>query len=120
MNINLGMNSDGPIGKGIFVDHTSIIDVVADTKEKLKKELKTTGIIEQHFLRPKAVMFAHQPEIKPKVIAVACGFDHIAVIAMDPCSSRGNLFTSGLNGAGQLGHGDTVDRHVLTLVCSQL
>jgi alpha-tubulin suppressor-like RCC1 family protein len=61
-------------------------------------------------------MFAHQPAITPKVIAVSCGTFHILVVARDLESSHGNLYTSGFNSHGQLGHGDTVNRDVLTLV----
>ena len=100
----------------IFDGQTSFIDIVINEKGEPKKVLKTTGIIE-HFLHPSPVIFAHLPAITPKVIAVACGLTHIAVIARDPTSSHGNLYTSGLNCSGQLGHGDDIDRHELTLVC---
>lgn len=73
-------------------------------------------ILEEHFLRPKPVMFAHSPLIPPKVIAVACGLYHIVAIARDQESSHGKLYTSGFNYQGNLGHGDTVNRHKLTLV----
>ena len=108
------------IGDGKFDGETSYIETVIDKKGGPHKEVKTTGILEQHFLRPKPVLFAHRPAITPKVIAVSCGVNHLLVVARDPTSSHGNLYSSGLNCSGQLGHGDDVDRHSLTLVCSRL
>jgi alpha-tubulin suppressor-like RCC1 family protein len=117
------VNTDGAlarIGEGEFDGQTSYVDIVTDANGNHEKKIKTTGIIEQHFLRPKPVMFAHRPTITPKVIEVACGLTHILVIARDPTSPVGNLYTSGLNCSGQLGHGDTVSRNVLALVCRQI
>lgn len=91
-----------------------------DAKGNPDKKVMTTGIVEQHFLRPKPVMFAHRPATTPKVIAVACGLNHLLVVARDSSLSPGKLYTSGFNCSGQLGHGDSDNRHVLTLVSRQL
>lgn len=91
---------------------------MTDAEGKLVKKMHD-DILEEHFLRPKPVMFAHSPLIPPKVIAVACGLYHIVAIARDQESSQGKLYTSGFNSRGNLGHGDTDDRHKLTLVSLQ-
>jgi hypothetical protein len=51
-----------------------------------------------------------------KVLNVTCGGYHLLVCARDVGSFQTILYTSGLNQYGQLGMGDTEDRHELTPV----
>ena len=116
--MNSGISARGALGRigdGKFEGKTSYEEFVIDKKGDRVIKINTE-ILEDHFMQPKPVMFAHLPPIPPKVIAVACGLYHIVVVARDPQNSHGKLYTSGLNNYGQLGHGDTENRDVLTLV----
>ena len=118
ISINPGINTNGALartGEGKYVGETSFIKVETDEKGDDVPTLKT-DILGDHFLQPKPVMFAHSPLHSPKVIAVSCGSFHIVVVARDPLSLHGKLYTSGINIYGQLGHGDLMAREKLTLV----
>lgn len=65
------------------------------------------------FLKPAPVRFAVPG--KPKVLNVACGDIHLMVTAVD-LQGKVRLYSSGHNNYGQLGHGDTEQRHALTPV----
>jgi alpha-tubulin suppressor-like RCC1 family protein len=52
------------------------------------------------------------------VIAVATGNYHLLVVARDPGSYFGKVYSSGANNYGQLGLGDEQERHALTHISS--
>lgn len=64
-------------------------------------------------------MFASKPRTPLKVIAVACGGNHIIAVAQDPQSFHGKLCTSGWNDCGQLGLGDMLLQDQMSLVSLQ-
>lgn len=114
------MNNRGALARTLdkeFGEDSSFMETVTTGTNSFQVP-KTNGIIERHYLQPKPVVFAHNPPISPKVIAIACGLNHLLVVARNPQSLRGNLYSSGMNNWGQLGHGDRVDRRTLTLVRS--
>jgi alpha-tubulin suppressor-like RCC1 family protein len=85
------------------------------TKE-VDQELKfLTEVVNDKFLTPLPPVWAGLPTQK-HVLAVACGSYHILVSARNVGEFATSLYTSGLNQYGQLGHGDTVNRHELTAV----
>ena len=108
--LNLGINHDGALAR------TPKNQNGEEVKLDMEDLPARVDVYAQHFLCPQPVMFAHQPVITPTVIAVSCGVLHMLVVARDPNSNHGKLYTSGFNGYGQLGHGDTENRNVLTLV----
>ena len=67
-----------------------------------------------HFLKPLPVPFPRNKQLA--VISVACGVGHLKVVAREPGRIESTVYGSGLNGDGQLGLGDQVDREVLTPV----
>lgn len=81
------------------------------------KEFSTPDLemAKKHFLTPKPVIFAGR-NLKKTVLYVATGGNHLLVAARNPGQDFAQLYTSGLNGNGQLGHGDLVSRHELTQV----
>ena len=71
------------------------------------------------FLTPKPPRWAGSIPYPRKVVTdVACGRYHVLVVARDPNDGVQNLYSSGNNTAGQLGHGDDESRHELTRVQS--
>ena len=86
------------------------------TKE-VDQELKfLTQVVNEKFLTPLPPVWAGVPTQK-QVLAVACGAYHLLVSARNVGEFPTSLYTSGLNQYGQLGHGDTLNRHELTAVC---
>jgi len=74
-------------------------------------------LVMEHFLTPKAPRWAGPvPFPKRHVLSVACGSTHLVVAACGSESSMPFLYTTGRNPYGQLGLGDTEDRHMLTRV----
>lgn len=76
-------------------------------------------IIKEHFLKPKPVLWQSNPTLKRTVISVGIGSVHLVVVARDPGTLMGKVYTSGLNSFGQLGQGDDskdTSSHALTLV----
>jgi alpha-tubulin suppressor-like RCC1 family protein len=81
-------------------------------------------IISEFFLKPAPPNFAGElPSDKMIVTDIACGGNHLLVIARTPGGSASQVYSSGLNNYGQLGHGDAnegnavnTNRHELTLV----
>eukprot|EP00980_Cylindrotheca_fusiformis_P013093 scaffold3281_cov129-Cylindrotheca_fusiformis.AAC.12 len=71
-------------------------------------------VIRKHFLKPSPVCWA-VPSPKRSVISVACGELFMVVVARDE-GFASKVYSSGHNGYGQLGHGDTRARHELTSV----
>jgi hypothetical protein len=96
-----------------------LYEIVFNEENGESKPKPIKDVLVNHFLKPKPVVFAHQPQLKRTVLTVACGGCHMLVIASDNKESFGKLYTCGLNGGGQLGHGDSavgVEYHALTLV----
>ena len=73
-----------------------------------------TDVILKHFLTPLPPRFSDSG--KKKALAVACGDFHLLVSARTDGGFEPKVYSSGLNNFGQLGHGDTEDRHELTPV----
>jgi hypothetical protein len=73
-------------------------------------------LIKEKFLKPAPVCWA-DPSPKRSVISVACGELFILVVARDE-GFDSKVYSAGNNGYGQLGHGDTRERHELTSVRS--
>ena len=84
-------------------------------EKKEERSVPDLKIIEKHFLAPKTVIYAG-PQIKRTVIYVETGSFHLLVAARILGQDFAQLYTSGLNNYGQLGHGDDEDRHELTPV----
>ena len=66
------------------------------------------SIINEHFLKPKPVHFNWGAPHKT-VLDVACGGFHMLVTAREPGSGLSQVYSSGMGGNGQLGHGDQGD-----------
>lgn len=71
-------------------------------------------LIKEKFLKPAPVCWADASP-KRSVISVACGELFLLVVARDE-GFESKVYSSGNNGYGQLGHGDTRERHELTSV----
>lgn len=69
-------------------------------------------VIAEHFLTPKEVLWDTR-FIRRRVLAVSVGALHIVASATGP-EGHGQVFTSGHNSSGQLGHGDLICRHQMT------
>ena len=54
---------------------------------------------------------------RKSVVTVGCGLYHMLVVAREPDVADTHVYSTGSNGYGQLGLGDTQTRHELTLVC---
>lgn len=111
-----GMTTPGPNGQYELGKLYCYKSVGEGEAQELVPDLE---IVDNHFLKPKPVLWATNPQVKRTAIAVAVGTFHILVSARDPGQYQAKLYTSGLNNYGQLGHGDSGDnteRHALTLV----
>lgn len=111
-------NGNFDLGKEVcyhqVVDEDGVVDYQGPNKE----------IITEKFLKPAPPNFAGgQPFDKMIVTDNACGGQHLLVIARVPGELASQVYSSGLNNYGQLGHGDAndgtavnTDRHEVTLV----
>ena len=88
--------------------------------EKKKKELPETryryffDLIEQKFLTPAPVLWSTPG--KKQVLAIDCGELHLLAVARTDGKPETEVYSAGHNQYGQLGHGDEIARHELTLV----
>lgn len=73
-------------------------------------------LIKREFLTPAPVCWAG-PSVKRSVLSVACGELHLLIAAREGNFDT-KLYSSGHNGFGQLGHGDSLERHELTSIKS--
>lgn len=95
------------LGKSYFY-HKAVGDEAPRPNEQL---------IREQFLAPRPPIFAGGlPSSKMVIVGIAAGGSHLLVAARAPGELTSKLYSSGLNNYGQLGHGDTTDRHELTLV----
>jgi alpha-tubulin suppressor-like RCC1 family protein len=106
-----------PDNDGKYAIKKMFLNDVTDS-EGDTRSVPAEAVVKESFLKPKPVIFASQPNLQRRVIEVACGMNHMLVVARNPqsVSGRGNLYSAGLNQYGQLGMGDTDERHALTLV----
>lgn len=72
-------------------------------------------LIREKFLKPAPVCWAGTPYPKRNVLSVACGQLFIVAVARD-AGYHTSVYSAGHNGYGQLGHGDKLERHELTVV----
>ncbi|KAL7544898.1 hypothetical protein ACHAWF_008266 [Thalassiosira exigua] len=79
---------------------------------ELNKETPN-GVLLEKFLKPQPPVW-DQPTLKRTVAAISCGGFHLLVVAREQDGHC--VYSSGLNNYGQLGHGDTENRHELTKV----
>jgi regulator of chromosome condensation len=98
---------------------------VVDENDVVDYQGPNEKIINKHFLKPAAPIFAGGlPSNKMVITGIACGGHHMLVTAQGPGESASKLYSCGLNNYGQLGLGDvndassevSADRHELTLV----
>jgi regulator of chromosome condensation len=71
-------------------------------------------VIRAEFLMPKPPMFDGPMLLDRKVLSMSCGVCHLLVVTKE--MSELNVYSSGLNNYGQLGHGDRINRSILTKV----
>lgn len=144
----LGFGNSGELGRSKDVEGAKREGTYDLTHSLYTKDKKYDhDFVLENFLTPKPPRWAGStPFIKMKVLSVACGQSHLAVVAYDPKSSDRvpYVYTTGLNSGtfvivcsvalkfshrphilflyfltdGQLGHGDIVSRHELTCIQS--
>jgi alpha-tubulin suppressor-like RCC1 family protein len=67
--------------------------------------------VNEDYLHPKPPLWDCMPGEKQKVLSMACGYYHLLVV------TEGHVvYSSGANGCGQLGHGNCIDREILTKI----
>jgi alpha-tubulin suppressor-like RCC1 family protein len=71
-------------------------------------------LIAEKFLKPQPPRWATPG--KKSVLSIACGEIHLLVVARDEGKFDSVVYSSGQSQYGQLGHGDTEQRHELTPV----
>jgi len=72
-------------------------------------------IIRDKFMKPQPPRFNYGSP-KKQILTIGCGLYHLLVIAREPNAVHPNVYSSGVNQYGQLGHGDKEERHELTLI----
>ncbi|KAL7570326.1 hypothetical protein ACA910_017172 [Epithemia clementina (nom. ined.)] len=72
-------------------------------------------VIREKFMMPQPPRF-NWGSPKKTVLTVGCGIFHMLVVACEPGVAETNVYSTGHNGYGQLGHGDMKTRHELTLI----
>jgi len=70
-------------------------------------------VVLREFLKPKPPLW-EQPGLKRTVVTMSCGDFHFLIVSREQGGL--NVYSSGLNNYGQLGHGDIENRKVLTKV----
>ncbi|KAL3822815.1 hypothetical protein ACHAXA_005980 [Cyclostephanos tholiformis] len=76
----------------------------------------SNDVIIMDFLTPKQPVW-DGPKIKRTVVTMSCGGYHLLVVTKEGGSDL-EVYSSGVNNYGQLGHGDTKSRNVLTKIQS--
>ncbi len=71
-------------------------------------------IVKAEFLMPRPPVWDTPMLMDRKVLSMSCGEFHLLVVTKE--MSELNVYSSGLNNYGQLGHGDNTNRSVLTKV----
>ena len=80
-----------------------------------KLDKKTSmDVITGEFLTPKPPLWDGPQLLDRKVISMSCGAHHLLVVTIE--NGEHNVYSSGVNNYGQLGHGDTETRSVLTKI----
>jgi len=118
-------NDDGTYELGkTFVGNVSVEIVEKDEKQQdgtiVKKKERVEAydydfdLIQKNFLTPAPVIW--KTPGKRQVLELACGQSHLLVAARSVSNGSIDVYSSGHNNYGQLGHGDLQQRHVLTPV----
>eukprot|EP00523_Entomoneis_sp_CCMP467_P009017 CAMPEP_0168727528 /NCGR_PEP_ID=MMETSP0724-20121128/5223_1 /TAXON_ID=265536 /ORGANISM="Amphiprora sp., Strain CCMP467" /LENGTH=554 /DNA_ID=CAMNT_0008774361 /DNA_START=6 /DNA_END=1667 /DNA_ORIENTATION=+ len=116
--VTWGMGQSGEMGRSK--------DMKGITKKEGKFDLSPEwykgedGKIDEHivrtnFMKPQPPRF-NWGSPKKTAVTIGCGLYHMVVVAREPGAAATNVYSTGLNKQGQLGHGDQVDRHELTLI----
>ncbi|KAL3771565.1 hypothetical protein ACHAWU_003740 [Discostella pseudostelligera] len=71
-------------------------------------------IVKSEYLMPKPPLWDGPTLLDRKVLSMACGEYHLLVVTKE--LGELNVYSSGLNNYGQLGHGDNENRSILTKV----
>ena len=95
-----------PLGFGYKITKT--------TSDGDSQPFYVNDLIVEKFLTPSEVIW-DSPFTGRRVLSVAIGSSHLVASATG-AGGYGQLYTSGLNGCFQLGHGDNKSRHKMTLV----
>lgn len=104
--------------KMVTPDENGNYHLKPDIYRILDKDNKFVGYdfdVLQKFMTPLPPIF-DCPKQNKKVMNVGCGGYHLLVAAIDEGEDSVKLYASGLNQYGQLGLGDTENRHMLTRV----
>jgi regulator of chromosome condensation len=81
-----------------------------------KLDKKTSmDVITGQFLMPKPPLWDGPRLLDRKVLSMSCGAYHLLVVTNEN-GAQLNVYSSGVNNYGQLGHGDTENRSVLTKI----
>ena len=73
-----------------------------------------TAKVAEKFMIPAPVEWAGGPVAKRQVLNFSCGDIHTLVVACNQYSRQTQVFSAGCSSFGQLGHGDSKNKHELT------
>jgi len=111
------ISSGGHINAAILQDNTLVTWGLGITGEMARPVCEGTNdldLITRERLTPHLVQWAGPP-LERKVLQVSCGEFHLLVVSREG-NNQLSVYSSGLNQYGQLGLGDTENRHQLTKV----
>jgi alpha-tubulin suppressor-like RCC1 family protein len=115
MNPSIGIGFHGQLGRSTTM---TMQEMDANGDYGLQNLVTDQDKLRDQFLMPLPPVWADGPLTRRRFVkAVACGAQHLLVLAQNEGESQTKVYSCGLNEGGQLGHGDySPNRHVLTLV----
>lgn len=105
--LTFGFGNSGELARGIPLPRTAYFDAkrASELKKHESKDLAfDVAFVLKNHMTPRPAIFASGSQRK-KVLSVACGAAHLLVAAREPGQSESNVFSTGHNNYGQVGHG---------------